>query len=630
MGNVLLGSAAPEITLARARQFSREPVRLGRTLSESWRFAVLTSRSDRRVEDLLVPSLPPFLCTAGLTSDMRTRPALDRAIGQAESAAANGNRDRLQEAVETIENEIESLSGTEERVARYAVARALGAGGDWAGAANHLKDVEAEAGDLLPIVPAPQALRATRSRDAQRAVVILVFHSRYLAGVAARFRGRAVEAVEHFRHALNAVNYYMPSSRGFARGGHYNRIEILPEELSCPSSAQRSLTSLDAYAGLVAAYMAADSGELSRPDKLELAEEVARGNGEMNAGDPLARLLEHAQGRGLPSGSPIPENIVWAASNLQRVYHYNRLNPDPALAAGRTVLTLRVLDEPAWMEALDLDPKKQCGMLSQVVAGLRRDGPDLIVRQARPTRADSAWAAVAVHAFARLEAAQCPDVPDEPLSDEMKGGLLDLAGELVHAGLVARYDGWRRQLEDGLEAAAAADILDRARAHARAFCRGGIPPELNAGIDAEAACDFVPQWRRAVFHDVASHLVEEVRSGDASSRIRSRDASAYVQTLEAAVSHAGLRPSALYRAEDLAPLMRAPGSGRTELLRHHARNRPSATVAAVAVLTLAGLVLTVLLFVNWWRFVLVTRTDFYADELAERKRSLGPGGRPDL
>lgn len=644
VGRSLLGSPPPEDTLARAHRFLDRPLRLGRALDVSWSFAVRDGGGMAgRADDLLASPLPPFLCLArwpGARADEAR--ALDRAIRQARQAATAENRNGLANTVEALEDWVAGASAVAEPFALYAVARARGAGGDWSGAARALGSVPLvqRGGGPLPVVSRSDAAQGFQSRGVPRAEAVLAFHVRYLAGRAAHGRGRPEDAIGHFRRALNAVRYVLGGSRGVGPGGHFRRTDMRPGALSCSGAAQPGLTSLDAYAGLVAAYLAAPGFR----DPEGLASEVARSRLEMDPGDPLAPLVRYAQqaaaGGRRPGQGPIPENVLWAASNLQRVYHYNRLRPDPRLAASRAVLAWRVLDEPEWTRALELDAAAQCEMLAGVAAGLRRDGATASGSASSAAVGDSAWAAVAVHTFARMEA-QCSGTEREPVAEAVRERWLDRSGGFIHGGLVVRYEARRRALEagggsgggglSGESATEPGDILAEARSHARTFCRGAVPPDMSAGIEPDAACEFVVAWRQAVFHDVADQLVQQVRSGGIPA---ARDVADYVRTVEAAVAHAGLRPSAVYDIEEVAPLLRSQGGVRawSRRLRHSARNWPTTAMASLVLLGVGGASLAVLAFVSWWRFFLLTRTDFYADEAAERggRRHETPFPTPNL
>lgn len=643
MGRSLLGRPSPADTIAAAYEFAGRPIAFDLARDAAWRFAIeggggLVAQTDA----LLAPPLPPALCAAGISAltdgepeqtgaddphGNMTAAELDRLIRRADRAIATRDRTALAAATEALQSADGRLSGDERLVARYAIARAMAAGDDLGAAARLLAAIPftASAGGNVPTVSAATAGRTARARGITRADVLTAFHFRYLAGLVAYGRGQPVEAVAHFRRALNAVNYRLADTGGgWRRGGHFERVAMGPGVLSCGGPAEGGLTSLDAYAGLVAAYMAAPGFR----DPGGLAGEVRRRGWEIDRDDPLRPLLLHAQEvAGEHTRSPIPEHVFWASSNLQRVYHYNRLRPDPRLAVTRAVVTLRVLDDPIWVGTLGLGDGERCGMLAEVADGLRRDGGAMGRGKGLLAHADSAWAAVAVHTFARLEA-ECPEVKTSGLDGAVRGQLLGLAGGLLHSGLVARYEGWRRTLED-VGASAAGDsagrILDLAEGDARLFRGGRVPPDMSAAIDPATGAAFARAWHRAVFRDVARALVDQVENGTALSRIRARDAGSYLRTLNGAVSHAGLQPAQVYRPETLTLLTRSRGDfgAAFEHVRYRAGNAPRVAAGGVVLLTLALLGAAMLVFVNWWRFTLLTRTRLYGAEAARRA-----GGAP--
>lgn len=653
LGRELLDNPAPGATMAAAHEFAGGPVSLDLARDAAWRLAVedgggLVARSDA----LLAPPPPPALCAAGISAGTEGHPErtatgdpagamtaaeLDRLVRRANSAMATGDRTALAAAVEALRSADGHLAGDRRLLAQYAIARALAAGNDLGTAARLLAGVPHAAADGggVPNVSAASAGRVARARGITRADVLMAFHFRYLAGFVAYGRGQPAEAVAHFRRALNAVNYRLAETgAGARRSGHYERVAMSPGVLSCRGGPGEGLTSLDAYAGLVASYMAAPGFR----DPGGLAGEVRRRGWEMDRDDPLRPLLLHAREvAGRRADSPIPEHVFWASSNLQRVYHHNRLRPDPRLALTRAVLTLRVLDDPVWAATLGLGGGERCEMLAEVAGGLRQDGAAIGGSSGALARADSAWAAVAVHTFARLEA-ECPEVETSGLDGALRGELLGLAGGLLHSGLVARYEGWRRALEDAGALTASdsgARIPDLAEGDARFFAGGRVPPDMSASIDPATAAAFNTAWRRAVFRDVARALVDRAERGDALSRIRARDAGPYLRTLNAAVSHAGLRPAQVYRPETLALLTRSRGDfgAAFERLRYRARNAPRVAAAGVALLTLALLGAATLTFINWWRFTLLTRTRLYGAEISRRSagsphRSGAGAGRP--
>ena len=651
MGWSLLGAPSQAATMAAAYDFAGGPLRLARAQEAAWRLAVrdgggLVAHTDA----LLAPPLPPALCAAGIAGadelvgagdPPNTGPEtgtydrdgamaardLDRLIRRADRAIATGDRTALPSAADALREAGARLDGDAGVVARYAIARTLAAGNDLGAAARLIEEIGLASADGggLPMVSAPTAAATVRAGGAAPFDVLMAFHARYLAGFVAYRRDQPVEAIANFRRALNAVNYHLSAAGATRRGGNYERVVVAPGILACGASSGNDLTSLDAYAGLVAAYMAAPGFR----DPGRLAAEVSRRRSEIDPRDPLAPLLVHAREVArLREESPIPEHIFWASSNLQRVYHYNRMRPDPRLAVTRAVLTLRVLDDAVWTQALGLGHDTRCDILGQVAAGLREDGAAMGDPGSPLARADSAWAAAAVHTFARVES-QCPGLDAGVTDGATRGRLLGLAGGLLQSGLVARYEGWRRVLEDGeavSRADAAARVLERAAGDARFFGGGRVPPDMSAGIDPATGAAFVAAWRRAVFRDVAEHLVEQVEAGDALSRIRARDAGRYLGTVNAAATHAGLRPAQVYRPETLALMTRSQGEigALVHRVRYHARSYPWATGGFVALLTWCALALAVLAFVNWWRFALLTRTRFYGAEAARR---VGPGPR---
>ena len=201
---------------------------------------------------------------------------------------------------------------------------------------------------------------------------------------------------------------------------------------------------------------------------------------------------------------------------------------------------------------------------------------------------------------------------------------------VMKINLVARYEEWRLALEDAPSSVAsdtAARILELAEGDVRLFASGRVPPEMSAAIDPATGAAFAADWGRAVFRDVARALVDRVERGDALSRLRARDAGPYLGTLNAAVSHAGLRPAQVYRPETLALLTRSRGDfgAAFERLRYRARNAPRMAAAGVALLTLALLGAATLVFISWWRFTLLTRTRLYGAEIARR---VGESTRP--
>ncbi|MDH3224249.1 MAG: hypothetical protein OEO23_11085, partial [Gemmatimonadota bacterium] len=477
-------------------------------------------------------------------------------------------------------------------------------------------------GGAVPIVAAATAGRLYGSARVSREQVVLAFHLRYLAGLVAHRRSRPADAVAHFRRALNAVSYLIPPLDASVAGGHYERTPMEPAGLACGGRAD-VLTSLDAYTGLVAAYMSASDFR----DPTRLAREVGRRGFEVDPDDPLTPLLTHAQdvASGGPA-SPIPENVFWASSNLQRVYHYNRLRPDRRLALSRAVLTLRVLGEAEWTGALNVAAEDQCDMLAGLARSLYRDtaAPRTVGAGAGSgtSSTDSAWAAVAVHTFARLES-DCPDQRAVDLEEGVRAEWLRLGGGLLHAGLVARYEALRTVLARRGGAApelSVARVMGQVESDRRYFAAGRIPPDMSVTLAPDMALEFVDRWRASIFRDVAYHLIAQVESGGGRFSIRAGDAPTYLRTVNESVRLGGLRPSDAYRPETLAALARSGGVWGRIAYRTSYRARSHPVESTLVLVGLAVLTLLTLLavFVNGWRYHLLLGRDFYAMESAGR------------
>lgn len=621
----LLASPSPEATLTDALGFLRGGVSLAAAQEEAWRLSVeagggLVGQTDA----LLTPPLPPALC---LPEEGETGPAgegpvagLNRMIRRLDGSVRSGDAPGVEEGVDALATLDSGLSGAAGPHVRLAVARSYAWAGDLGLAARVLDqaDLVAVDGGDVPIVAASTAGRLFEGGRVTREQAVLAFHLRYLAGLVAHRRERPADAIAHFRRALNAVNYLVGPGDDLGAGGHYQRTSMAPGTLACGREGE-SLTSLDAYTGLVAAYMAARDFR----DPTRLAREVGRRGYEVDPDDPLTPLLVHAQdvARG-EEESPIPEHVFWASSNLQRVYHYNRLRPDRRLALTRAVLTLRVLADSSWTSALGVGGDETCDMLAGLAGSLHQDSEGPWSLPAAKGVTDSAWAAVAVHTFARLEA-DCPGQSPPSVDAAVRGEWLRLGGTLLHAGLVARYESLRAELERS-GATAPAPIVQEAMARVasdrRYFASGRIPPDLSVALDPALAAAFVERWQEAVFREVAHALVEGVGSRSAPNRIRAGDAGSYLEAVNGAVRHGGLTPADAYRLETLAVLAWSNGARGAALYRlsYHARSHPGVARATLASLLFAAMAAILVGFVSWWRYTLLTRADFFALESAGR------------
>ena len=468
-GDALLGSPSRGETLGLAYRRLDAPLRLDLAADQAWQLATREGTlSDRHTQALVDLPLPPPLC-----ADPRSRavgsPAsmLNRLIRTSQSALEQGELALVAEAIDSLRIRRASLDPTGAAVASYAIARLQAGGQELGSAARSLQglDIASSDGGPVPIVPRARAEAAVRTGLGPSGdEIALAYHARHLAGVVARRRGRDIEAIGHFRRAINAVNHYRAHRGLGGAGGHYERVDIEAGPLRCGMGTSAGvLTSMDAYAGLVTAYLGAtefrDAG---------LDEEVARRSSEMDPDDPLRPVLNLAPSEG---ARPIPEHILWAASNLQRVHHHNRMRPDARIAGVRAVLVLSLMDDEA-NEGLEWPPR--CSVLSRLAAGMGIEALQERERRLGPAPvADSAWGAVAVHVQARMEQA-CSGEPDQggTVDADRREWLLELAGGYLHSSLVSRYEGRRLQLETGPAGGAGTEAVAEGRERSRGLPKG--------------------------------------------------------------------------------------------------------------------------------------------------------------
>lgn len=616
----LLGTAPPGTVLVEAYGVMKSPPELIKPQGVEWALSVEGGGGlQERSRALLTPSLPPLLCPVGEESSdnpLRTEiQTLARAVAAADIPSVRQTLDRLLEVPHQNGDPRAAL-------AEYNLALGHVWADDHATAARILDhmDMSSESGGTVPVVGVAQAASSFGSR-VEREDVVLAFHVRYLAGLVAQARRRPDEAIAHFRRALNAVNYV---TSGDVQGGHYRRVAMKAGGWNC-GVPQRELTSLDAYRGLVAAYLAAPDFR----DPTRLPREVARRGYELDPEDPLEPVLRLAQEQARRGGSvTIPEHVVWASSNLQRVYHYNRLRPDPGLSLTRAVVTMRLVDQPDWRTALGLDNQKECAMLARVASDLYRDGNVVGKGGTEASQRDSAWAAVAVHTFARVES-KCLGEPVREVDVDTRGRWLRLGGGYLHGGLVARYENLRSRLEaPGADAAAEVRAIMRTVASDLSYVRRGrIPPDLPASLDAGVAKTFIEEWQRSVFEDVVEQMLSQMSAGGTA--LRSREVRPYLRALEGAVTHAGLRPKSAYREDAVMSIARSQGTAVAVATkgRFNARSHPGAAAGVVGGVTAVILAVLAFAYVTWWRFHMIARMHPYQQETISRRARGLPGGR---
>jgi hypothetical protein len=631
----------PPRTVASAAALLRRPLRLQSALDTEWREPLAIAQRGGTWERLLAPPIPPAICLpsdaepAALNDAVR---ALDATLRRPQGAADIGRRiDELRAAGPLPE------SGDAEVVLRYNLGRAHLAAGDFASAAEITEPLFERmlARDRLPVTSAAMAPRLIRDESTSAATAATGFHARFLAGAIAYRRGEMAEAIKHFRLAINAVNYIATAdSVAVEPATHYTRV-VVPAPGDCADQ-DEWLTSLDAYAALVAAYMAAP--DFTDPSRLP--PEVRRTRLQIDPDDPFRPVLNHARAVAhRPSASPIPENLLWAASNLQRVYHYNRLRPDPRLAVTRAALLLHLTSNQGWIEAMagsgDTDV---CRMLTAVATQLEHDAAARTIARTPSHPADSAQAAVAVHTFSRIQTDCGRDHLPAVATDVRSAWLQN--GRALGAGLPGLYEEWRLTLERALQSAggaedatarAVAPVLARMHEHAAAFTASRVPTDLSAAIDPDAGRRFVAAWRRAIFEDIANALADAASAsvspavrtvsystagvgGPHTVEIPAGRAQHFLATLNSAIAHAGLRPSQVYAPAELQRL--AGSGGRRALLEYRIQyfarsNRGAMLLVLTAFFGVAVLGLLAV-HVTWWRYRLLVGDRFYAAEARKR------------
>jgi tetratricopeptide (TPR) repeat protein len=619
----LTAAQDPAQTIVQAGSLLRSPTRLDAPLEVAWtRTLAAATTLENRWDRLLAPPLPPAICP---------NPDPQGSIGQAilsvdEAIARNVANDELRRRMEALRSVTDFRAGTEDEfLLRYNLARAYLAAGDPAAAAEMVEPVFDGFlnGDRLPTANYSAAERLIAGNDVSAGVAALGFHARFLAGATAYRRGEVNTAIKHFRLAINAVNYLLVarSPDGLSTAGHYQRLPVGLGTHACLTTRAAEITSLDAYSGLVAAYLAAPEFT----DRGRLAPEVVRSRLQIDPDDPFRPVLSYAAETAARRADPaIPENVLWAASNLQRVYHYNRLEPDPRLEVTRAVLLLHLMSNDGWTAALAEEGDADvCAMLNRLSEQLYRQASVGAVRGGGAVVTDSARAAVAIHALARFgrrcEGWELPDVESNVRSAWIRTG-----GPLVGATLPALYEPWRAELERAVGRGAAGTtlgpILARIGGHRAAFRRGRVPADLPAFTDASEGERFVQEWWRALYADVARSLVALATTEDRA--VSAGRAPQLLATLQSAERHAGLAPGALYAAADLAPLARSAGDGAylRYRIRYAALGHPILLFVFLGLALTAVVAIAVGVHVNVWRYDLLTQRRLYHAESARRRR----------
>lgn len=649
-----LRSTPPARTLALATSVLREPPALDSALEVTWTWSVGgVAGLEQRWLSLVTPTLPPGICLpAGGRWDAgggdsgpgrdpegfagpQASAELEAALRQLDGAVARGGSPaELERRLGVLRNAGHAAPDSRTGfVVRYNLARGYAAAGDWAAAAEVLEP--ALSGWLalgrVPEVDAGRAARAVADGRVDETLALDAVHGRYLAAAVAYRRGEARRAVTLFRRTINAFHYLLAVRREGSVGpeGHHQRVVAELGTRRCPGLPRgEGLTSLDAYAGLVASYMA-DEGFR---DPAGLPAEVARTRLQIDPGDPFGPVLEHARRTGArPDRTPVPENLLWAASNLQRVYHGNRLRPDPRLEVTRAVLLLRLTSDVAWTAALrDQGGADVCLMLSGLGEDLQRDAASVGPDGGSSLAVDSARAAVAVQTFARLQR-ECGDEAARRVAVDVRSAWIRLGGVWLTRGVGGLYEDIRVQVRTTMgEAGAPVPVLEqrlrplmrRVDDHRSALRRGRVPPELPADLPVEPVGRFVDEWRRALWADVAEALATLVRAPAAEGApVRAGQVRDLLTALESAVAHAGLRPGSVVPVRESAALA-STGGPAAELawrLRTVVRSAPGIAMGVVGGVVLALALALLLVHVSAWRYGLLVRRRFYREEWAEAR-----------
>ncbi|MFL5384015.1 MAG: hypothetical protein ACJ8GN_15950 [Longimicrobiaceae bacterium] len=540
--------------------------------------------------NLLVPRTPAALCPPvesaaeaeaqrSLTTELET--ALERRNDDPQAARA---------ALEALRNAPPHGSRAASVLHSYNMARAHLILGDTATAARL----------LLPYF-ADDTVRARRDALADEAPV-LAYHARLLAGIASYPQADSV-AVVQFRGAVRTLQRLAPPAyAGTGREGTYHAFAVPLGSYACGTEPD-STASMEAWVGLVRAYRQAERFN----DTYNLPAELERPRGGEYPSDPLVPLLRHGRRVAQGAPSPIPVNYFWAASNLQQIYDYNRLSPDPRLELARAELLLIVAGDPRWTAAVDSSsPFDRCRVADGLAAEFGRSAP---VAQA-PTGSDSMRAAVALLANARLRG--CEQAGKREIDAPLRSEFVLLGAGVLGDSVGARAERWRLSLQ-GNGAAAGDDSVTNELAEAEGLARRLRPGMLARLLQrGDTTSRFLARWRGAVFTEV----IDSLRARSAGDQLADAGVEPLADALLAAARLSGRRPSAVYPAAELHAYARRHGSSLplTYPARVAAANHPAPVAAAVVALAAAALVAATWLHLAAWRRTLLLDARLYLDD----------------
>jgi hypothetical protein len=441
--------------------------------------------------------------------------------------------------------------------------------------------------------------------DVRKAVL-----GRYLLGLIQLGRDNAnEEAVSRFRQAINGFNFLTQRQSVVS---HAQRIELSGvQDWACDVTAwsgPRTLTSVDAYHGLVAAYLLSpgfenDSGAMR-------SREFNRVRTEMEGLDPLAPFVLFGQ-RGLetPSAGPVPENVLWAASNLQRLRRFNSASEAPWLEPLSAILALETLGHPDWVRGLQqVGGSDRCTTAARFLEDIDWRRQILLTSSTAMEGRGVLAALVTYLAGAHQEA--CGQ--SFPMTPAERSALLQLATPYSFDAYSGILEQRRRRLTSAPNAWQQMDAMwDSLAFEQRQFGRGIVPDHLPAATDPQTALALGKQWQAVIFEDLvrsASRALLNATSFDL------EDVELLRSIIDAAIL-SGLRPMSLVPLSDLAGAL-GPANSATRFMvqsRYFFHSMP--TLVKITVLVALFLLVWLLGWIPFllWR-VRILSSRIYAEE----------------
>ena len=416
--------------------------------------------------------------------------------------------------------------------------------------------------------------------------------------------GEGRDAIRWFRLAINAFNYL--TAPGPATHATRTPAPGSLEWMCQGSQATDTLTSLDAYSGLIAAYLA--STGYRHPNRRSFVNELARSPRELENSDPFAPLILYGQSVARGDASPtIPENFLWAASNVQRIRRLNDVDVSRRLEVARAVLALQIVSQPDWVQILtSRHGFDTCRALKRILEDLERFGRQLWSADVEDlTAIDPALATVSIYLAAAADQ-PCAGDPVQ-VTDAARSGLLLAGAPLLADGISGFFERRRQRLEErAATGAGVRTVFDRVRAEMSDLAAGRPPPYTAVAFDYGQARVFVADWQRSVFRDAAMAMVRE--AGPAGSEIPGSREREFLVALDGAGRLANARPRDLYAWSLIGPA--AGRMGRSFVaraaIRYWVRSVPFGGWISTVALAVLGFIVLVWLHVFAWRWSLVS------------------------